>query len=70
MAQKLVIRKAAKSRKKARVAFIGPSGSVKTYTALTLAKALGGKTIVIETEAGTSNIYAIHMKISNSMFWN
>ena len=32
--------------------------SGKTYTALALARALGGKTIVIDTEAGISNIYA------------
>lgn len=58
MSQKLVIRKATKARKKARVWLVGPSGAGKTYTALALSKALGGKTIVIDTEAGTSNIYA------------
>ena len=52
------VRKATKQRKKARIAVVGPAGSGKTKTSLMLAKALGGKTAVLDSEAGTSNIYA------------
>jgi len=51
------IRKAKRSATKWRVLLAGPSGSGKTWGALTLAKGLGGKTVVIDTEEGSSDIY-------------
>lgn len=47
-------------RKKAklRLALTGPSGSGKTYGALEIAKGLGGKTAVIDTEKGSASLYS------------
>ena len=53
-----MFQKATKKRAKARVALIGPSGSGKTYTALTLAKNLGKKIAVIDTERGSASKYS------------
>ena len=50
--------KATKSQAKARVALTGPAGSGKTYTALRLAKGMGGKAAVIDTEHGSASKYA------------
>ena len=55
---KFIIRKASKERAKARILVTGPAGSGKTWTALHIAAALGGSTVIIDTEAGTSNKYA------------
>ncbi len=54
----VVFQKAVKSQAKARVGLIGPSGSGKTYTALLLAKFMGGRTAVIDTEHGSASKYA------------
>jgi hypothetical protein len=51
------IRKAKRSATKLRLLVSGPSGSGKTWGALTIAKGLGGKTAVIDTEEGSSDIY-------------
>lgn len=50
--------KASKKKQKARVALIGPPGSGKTYTALTIAKHLGKRIGVIDTERGSASKYA------------
>lgn len=52
--------KATKRKSKFRFAIAGPSGSGKTWTALECAKALSpdGKIAFIDTEAGSSNLYA------------
>lgn len=50
--------KAERKRVKLRIALIGPSGSGKTYTALRLAKGMGGKTALIDTENRRSEYYA------------
>lgn len=50
--------KAKKSQAKARVGLIGPAGSGKTYTALVLAKTLGDKIAVIDTENNSAAKYA------------
>ena len=50
--------KAVKSKSKLRLALIGPSGSGKTYTALSVAKGLGKKVAVIDTEHGSASKYA------------
>jgi DNA polymerase III delta prime subunit len=53
-----MFQKATKKKAKARVAFIGPSGSGKTYTALTVARALGKRIAVIDTERGSASKYS------------
>lgn len=50
--------KATKKKQKARVALIGAAGSGKTYTALTLAKYLGQRIAVIDTERGSASKYS------------
>lgn len=50
--------KAVKSKCKARVALFGPSGSGKTFTALRVAKGMGGTIAVIDTEFGSASKYA------------
>lgn len=49
---------ATKDEAKARVALTGPTGSGKTYTALTIATVLGEKAAVIDTERGSASKYA------------
>jgi hypothetical protein len=51
------IRKAKRSATKLRLLLTGPSGSGKTWGALQIAKGLGGKCVVIDTEQGSSDIY-------------
>lgn len=54
------ISKATKMQAKGRIGLVGPAGSGKTYTALTLATVLakGGKVLVIDSEARSSEKYA------------
>lgn len=49
---------ASKSQSKLRAAIYGPSGSGKTFTALSIAKGIGGKIAVIDTEYGSASKYA------------
>lgn len=51
-------RPASKRQAKLRMALIGPSGSGKTYTALAVAKGLGGRVAVVDTERGSASKYA------------
>lgn len=51
------IRKARRSATKLRLLLTGPSGSGKTWGALTIAKGLGGRCVVIDTEQGSSDLY-------------
>lgn len=51
------IRKARRSATKLRLLLEGPSNSGKTWGALTIAKGLGGRCVVIDTEQGSSDIY-------------
>lgn len=53
-----MFQKASKKKLKARVALIGPAGSGKTYTALTVGKHLGKKIAVIDTERGSASKYS------------
>lgn len=53
-----MFQKAQKQKSKLRLALAGPSGSGKTYTALNLARFLGKKVAVIDSEGGSSNKYA------------
>lgn len=50
--------KAERKKSKLRLALVGPSGSGKTYGALLVAKGLGGKIAVIDTEKGSASLYS------------
>jgi hypothetical protein len=50
--------KATRKKAKLRLALTGPSGSGKTYSALLLAKGLGGRIAVIDTEHDSASLYA------------
>lgn len=52
--------KAERKKAKLRLALTGPSGSGKTYGALQVAKGIGGKVAVIDTEKGSASLYT-HM---------
>lgn len=53
-----MFRKATKKQAKLRCTFDGPAGSGKTYSALLLAKTLGGRVAVLDTEHGSASKYA------------
>ena len=53
-----MFQKATKKQQKARAALIGPPGSGKTFTALTVAKHLGQRVAVIDTERGSASKYS------------
>nr|DAN69708.1 MAG TPA: AAA domain protein [Caudoviricetes sp.] len=50
--------KAERKKSKLRLALTGPSGAGKTYGALLVAKGLGGKIAVIDTEKGSAALYS------------
>lgn len=50
--------RATRQQAKLRLGITGPSGSGKTYSALLLAKGLGGRVAVIDTESGSASLYA------------
>lgn len=52
------IRKAERKRSKLRLGLAGPSGAGKTYSALKLAKGIGGSICMIDTERGSGDLYA------------
>lgn len=58
MTQVFGFQKAEKSQSKLRLAIFGPAGSGKTYSALSMAKGIGGKFAVIDTEFGSASKYA------------
>lgn len=51
------IRKARRSATKLRLLLAGPSGSGKTWGAISIARGMGGRTVVIDTEEGSSDLY-------------
>src|SRR5579883_3228848 len=51
----MLFKPATKTKSKLRLALMGPSGSGKTYTALTVAKHLGNKVAVIDSERGSAS---------------
>lgn len=55
---KFAIEKATVTQAKAKIAIVGPAGAGKTMTALIIARELGSKTLIIDTENGTSAKYA------------
>jgi len=50
-------RKAERSKAKLRIGLVAPAGFGKTYSALRIAKGIGGKIAVIDTEAGSGDLY-------------
>jgi len=52
-----MFKKASKKQSKLRLLLEGASGSGKTYSALTIAKGLGKKIAVIDTEKGSASLY-------------
>lgn len=55
--------KATRKKAKLRLALTGPSGSGKTLSALLLAKGLGGKIAVIDTERDSASLYALPISL-------
>ena len=53
-----MFQKAEKKKVKLKLALTGPSGAGKTYSALLLAKGLGGKTALVDTENASASLYA------------
>lgn len=53
-----MFQKATKKKAKLRLALFGPSGAGKTYTALSIAKGIGGSVAVIDTEYRSAEKYA------------
>jgi hypothetical protein len=53
-----LFQKAVRSQAKLKLAITGPSGSGKTFSALRLAKGMGGKVAVIDTENGSASLYS------------
>jgi len=51
-------KKAERKKAKLRLAITGPSGAGKTYSALLLAKGMGGKVAVIDTEKDSASLYS------------
>lgn len=53
-----MFKKAERKQAKLKIGLSGTSGSGKTYSALLLAKGIGGKIAVIDTENGSASLYA------------
>jgi len=53
----MTFQKATKKKAKLRLALVGPSGSGKTYTALSIAKHLGARLAVLDTEHASASKY-------------
>jgi hypothetical protein len=54
----MAFQRAVKEQSKLRITLDGPAGSGKTYSALLIAKVLGGKTALIDSEHGSASKYA------------
>lgn len=54
----MAFKKAERTQAKLKIAMTGPSGSGKTYSALRLAKGLGGKIALIDTENKSASLYS------------
>jgi len=53
-----MFKKAEKKNLKLRLALCGPAGAGKTYSALSVASAMGGRIAVVDTEHGSASKYA------------
>ena len=54
----MAFKKATKQNSTIKLAITGPSGSGKTYSALLIAKGLGGTTALLDTEFGSASLYS------------
>lgn len=54
----MAFKPATKMQSRLKAALVGPSGSGKTFTALSIAKGIGGRVAVIDTERGSASKYA------------
>lgn len=61
--------KATRKKARLRLALTGPSGSGKTMAGLMIAKGLGGRVAVLDTEHGSASLYAEPMKLPNGMLF-
>ena len=52
----MIFTKAERKKSKLRLALCGVSGSGKTTAALSIARGLGGRTALIETESGSASL--------------
>lgn len=57
--------KATRKKARLRLALTGPSGSGKTMAALMIAKGLGGRVAVLDTEHGSASLYAERITLAN-----
>lgn len=53
-----LFKKAEKKRVPLKIALTGPSGAGKTYSALAIAKGIGGRIAVLDTENGSASLYS------------
>ena len=53
-----MFKRAQRKQAKLRLALMGPAGSGKTYSALKIAKGLGGRVAIIDTERGSAELYS------------
>jgi hypothetical protein len=60
---KMTFKKAERKKAKLRLALCGPSGSGKTFSALLIAKGIGGRVAMIDTERGSGELYAGNPRI-------
>lgn len=59
--------KATRKKARLRLALTGPSGSGKTMAALMIAKGLGGRVAVLDTEHGSASLYADPITLPNGV---
>lgn len=61
--------KATRKKARLRLALTGPSGSGKTMAALMIAKGLGGRVAVLDTEHGSASLYAEPIKLPSGQLF-
>lgn len=63
-----MFKKAERKQQKLRILLEGTSGTGKTYSALRLAKGIGGKVAVLDTEKGSASLYANEFDFDTCIF--
>ena len=61
--------KAVRRKAKLRMGISGPSGSGKTMAALSIAKGLGGRVALIDTERGSASLYSTPVHLHDGSVW-
>jgi hypothetical protein len=61
--------KAVRKKSKLRMGISGPSGSGKTMAALSIAKGLGGKIALMDSERGSASLYADPVRLGDGTIW-